>query len=140
MRHLLIVVPIVVLSLLSCGSPTAPSPTVQGAPVASALLAPGRWSTGSACMNVTESMADLHAGCWHGRFARPRLSGGSFTIEGTYRFEAGPEKDETGANARFIGSITGDTLTLRVERADPSSQPLTYVLELGEGSCQPLCV
>lgn len=143
MRHLHVVV---VLALLGCGgSPTAPLPAQQqqgpGVPHAAPMLATGRWSTGSACMNVTESTVDFYAGCWHGQFNRPQIVADAFTIEGTYQFEAGPTRDESGSNARFVGSLSGETLTLRVERSTPAinEQPLTYVLELGEGTCQRLC-
>ena len=137
MRRRLLVAPLALLALVACSSPTAPA---ANAPVAPATLAQGRWGAGTTCLNVTESLADLHAGCWHGQFATPRLTDGAFSVEGTFRFEAGPARDETGPPARFVGTVNGTTLTLRVERADPSVQPVTFILELGEGTCQQLCV
>jgi len=91
---------------------------------------------------VTEAVADLYSGCWHGHFTRPRISNGKFTADGTYRFEAGPVTNENGQSARFTGSITGGTLTLKVERTDPSTQaqPVTFEMTLGEGRCTQLCV
>jgi hypothetical protein len=131
MRHTVVAAALLVLILGCGGSPTSPSSGVQGVPIESPVLA--------ACLNVTEAAVDLYAGCWHGRFARPQLVNGAFSIDGTFRFEAGPVKDES-INARFTGSVTGDTLTLNVQPTDPSSQPVTYVMGLGEGRCLQLCV
>jgi hypothetical protein len=103
------------------------------------VLAAGQWSTGAGCLNVTDATVDLYAGCWHGRFARPQLVNGAFSMDGTFRFEAGPVKDES-VNARFTGSVTGDTMTLNVQRTDPSIQAVTYEMKLGEGRCTQLCV
>ena len=137
MRHVFLVVLGFLLAGCS-GSPTAPAATGVRAEV---LLATGRWSAGPACLSVTESAVDLYDGCWHGQFGRPRVgSDGTFSADGTYRFEAGPVRDETGQTARFSGSVSGDTLALTVERTDKSIPPVSYTVSLsGPGECVPLC-
>jgi hypothetical protein len=130
---------LLVLALAGCnGSPTAPRvATTNETPP---QLASGVWSSGPACLNVTDAGVDLYSGCWHGRFSRPSVdSEGRFTAEGTYRFEAGPVKDETGQAARFTGQITGDTLTLTVERSDRTVPAATFAVTRGEGICTRLC-
>lgn len=136
MRHILVVA----LFLAGChGGPTAPGVSVHDE---TSPLQSGRWSSGPACLTVTESAADLYSGCWHGHFARPRISSdGKFTVEGTYQFEAGPVTNETGYAARFVGSISGETLTLTVERTDKSIPAQSFSVTLsGEGNCPQLCV
>jgi hypothetical protein len=137
MRHVCWVVFGVLLAGCS-GGPTAPQPNAAQAEV---LLAVGRWSSGPACLSVTESSVDIYSGCWHGQFKRPQVgSDGTFSGEGTYRFEAGPVRDETGQTALFSGSISGDTLTLTVVRTDKSISAVSYALSpSGEGECVPLC-
>jgi hypothetical protein len=138
MRHVFLVVLSFLLAGCS-GSPTAPAATAVRT---EALLATGRWSSGPACLSVTESAADLYFGCWHGQFTRPSVgTDGTFSAEGTYRFEAGPVRDETGQTARFTGSISGETLTLAVDRTDQSIPRSTFAVVLsGSGTCTQLCL
>ena len=138
MRHILLVALCVALLGGCNGSPTAPA---ASAVHAETMLTAGRWSSGPACLNVTESSCDLYAGCWHGQFSRPRMNAdGTFTIEGTYRYEAGPVTNETGQTARFSGSISGETLTLTVERTDQTVPRTSYAVVLGgSDTCVPLC-
>jgi len=141
MRHTSFVALAILASVLAgChGSPTTPGVSIHDE---TSPLQSGRWSSGPACLTVTESAADLYSGCWHGHFARPRVSSdGKFTVEGTYRFEAGPVTNETGYAARFVGSMSGETLNLTVERTDQSIPPVSFAVTLsGEGNCAQLCL
>ena len=139
-QRLMVVLCSVRLPLGGChGTPT--SPTVSAVQTEQFLQA-GRWAAGPGCLTVSDTSCDLFAGCWHGTFPRPRVSdGGSFTAEGTYQFEAGPVRDESGQAARFSGSVSGDELTLTVERDDRSVPATSFVIRYdGPGQCTQLCL
>lgn len=141
MRKLLFVTFSIASLLLACNDSSNPTAPRQALP-----LEAGQWTGGSgenACMSVAGTECDLFVGCMHGRFPRPSIGGdGSFAVNGTYRSEVGPVTNETGAVARFSGSISGSTMTLRVERTDQSSPPATFTLELtgSSGHCPQLCL
>ena len=129
------------LLLATCGgSPTDPTPnpinTLGGE---TTTLAVGRWSGENVCLSVEGADAQLISGCWRGHFGKPTVqSNGTFSIDGTYRFEAGPTTNES-ANAHYTGKIASTTLTLTVQPA--SGSPVTYEVTLtGSGSCPSLCV
>ena len=132
------------LLLATCGgSPTDPTHnpiTTLGGDTKT--LETGRWSGpgNSACLSVEPAECQLLVGCWRGHFAKPTVqSNGTFSVDGTFRFEAGPTTDQTPPPAHFTGSISGTTLTLTVQPATGS--PQTYDLTLvGSGSCPSLCV
>jgi hypothetical protein len=132
------------LLLATCGgSPTDPTHnTVTTLGGDTRTLEAGRWSGNgnSACLSVEPAECQLLAGCWRGHFAKPTVqSNGTFSVDGTFRFEAGPTTDENPPAAHFTGSISGTTLTLTVQPA--TGAPLTYELTLvGSGSCPSLCV
>lgn len=131
------------LPLATCGSgPTAPAdPPIATLGSDNRTLEPGRWSGGGGtCLSVESAECQLFAGCWRGRFAKPTVNAdGTFSVDGTFRFEAGPEKDENPPPARFTGAISGSTLTLTVQPA--SGQPVAYELTFaGSGSCPRLCL
>jgi hypothetical protein len=129
------------LLLATCGgSPTDPTPNINthgGGETAS--LAVGRWSGENVCVSVEGADVYLISGCMRGHFAKPTVqSNGTFTIDGTYRFEGGPTTNET-TNAHFTGKIAGTTLTLTVQPAGGSSVMYEVTLA-GSGSCPSLCV
>jgi len=131
--------PLLIACLLAtCGSPTDPvSVTTSGG---ATTLAAGRWSGRTACLSVEGTEAHLIAGCLHGRFARPvLLPDGTFSVDGTWRFEAGPVTQDNPPPAHFTGSLTGTTLTLKVQPM--TGALLTFEVTLdGTDPCPTLCV
>jgi len=121
--------------LVSCnGSPTDPDGSPRDLPL-------GRYSNDTSCVSIAQSECDLVAGCWHGRFTRPTIASGRFSVSGTYRLEAGPVSTDPPPPATFSGTIAGTTLTITVERTDKSIPPATYVVTLaGAGNCPQLCL
>ena len=147
MRHaILFIVSIAAVLATGCdhSSPTDPiQGQAPGQPAASLTM--GRWSAeaeGTACLTVEQAQASLIAGCWRGRFARPSIGAdGTFSAEGTFRFEAGPSTDTPAPAAQFTGAISGTTLTLTVQQKGSPNPPVTFSLTFsGEGTCSPLCV
>ena len=125
---------IIVLGLLACAC--------DAAPAAPTSLPNGRWSGGGACLSVADGTCDFVAGCGHGQFAAPALrSDGTFTVEGTFRIEAGPVSIEPPPPATFSGVLSGDTLTLTVAPSG-AAPPATYELRLtnAPGRCTVPCV
>jgi hypothetical protein len=104
-------------------------------------LATGRWTGDGACLSVTDTECNLAVGCGHGRFPRPIIGAdGTFTVDGTYRIEAGPISIEPAPPARFSGVVTGSHLTLRVMPSGslpPASYSMTPTLG---GTCPIPCV
>lgn len=149
MRHaILLTAAIAVVLLAGCdhSNPTEPV-QAQGVTEPRALMSLGRWSgDGSgACLTVENAQANLIAGCWRGRFSRPSIGAdGTFSAEGTFRFEAGPSRDDPAPPAHFTGSISGSSLTLTVQQTGQSSSnnaPVSFALTFsGEGTCSPLCL
>ncbi|PYQ29054.1 MAG: hypothetical protein DMF56_12295 [Acidobacteria bacterium] len=129
------------LLIATCGgSPTDPTSNpinTLGGDIPT--LAAGRWSGENVCLSVEGADVQLQSGCWRGHFAKPTVqSNGTFSIDGTYRFEAGPTTNE-GPNAHYSGKIVGNALTLTVQPTGGS--PVTYDVTLaGSGSCPSLCV
>jgi hypothetical protein len=147
MRHgFLFTVAIAASLLAGCNNSSPTAPLLQATEPARGTLAMGRWSSeGSACMTVAQTESSLIAGCWRGRFPTPSLrTDGTFDVDGTFRFEAGPSQDTPGAPAHFSGRIDGTTLTLTVQQTTPSAAPATpvsFALTFnGDGACSPLCV
>jgi len=115
-------------------SPTEPRDTT---------LAVGRWVGDGACLSVAQDGCDLVVGCGHGRFPVPAIrADGTFTVDGTYRIEAGPVSVNPPPAAMFSGTVGGQTLTLNVIPSDPSLRPASYVMQLtnASGRCSVPCV
>lgn len=113
------------------------------APSAPTSLPDGRWTGGGACLSVAAPACDFVAGCGHGQFAAPALRGdGTFSVEGTYRIEAGPIGIEPAPPATFSGVLTGGTLTLTVVPRAGGPPPATYELRMtgASGRCPVPCV
>jgi hypothetical protein len=103
----------------------------------------GRWTNGSACLSATDQGCDLVVGCGHGQFSKPTVhADGSFSVEGTYRIEAGPVSVNPAPPASFSGTISGNALSIIVTPSDPTLQPASYVLSLTSGTarCTVPCV
>lgn len=130
------------LLLATCGgSPTDPTRNpVNTLGGETKTLETGKWSGENVCLSVESAECQLLSGCWRGHFAKPTIqSNGTFSIDGTFRFEAGPTTNENPPAAHYTGSISGNTLTLTVQPA--TGAPLTYQVTLtGSGSCPSLCV
>jgi hypothetical protein len=143
MRHALLFT-VAIATLLGCsgGTPTSP---IQAAQPAQVALAVGRWtSEGSACLSVASTESSLISGCWRGRFSTPVVrADGTFDVDGTFQFEAGPSRDTAGAPAHFSGTVNGTTLNLTVRQtaASATATPVSFAFTFGgEGHCEPLCV
>jgi hypothetical protein len=118
------------------------SSACAGTPSSPSALPDGRWSGDGACLTVAQE-CDFVAGCGHGRFPPPVVDRtGAFTVEGTYRIEAGPIGIEPAPPATFAGVLAGDTLTLIVTPRDPAQRRAVYTLRLTNagGRCSVPCV
>jgi hypothetical protein len=125
--------------LAACSADTPAQP-------AGATLLAGTW-TGDGCLSVAADGCDLVVGCGHGRFPVPVVGAdGTFTVEGTYRVEAGPVSISPAPPATFSGVLKGQTLTLAVRPHDASGLPtanaLQFVLQFkgAGGGCVSACV
>src|SRR6516225_8352323 len=95
---------LVCILLWACSADTPAQP-------AGATLLAGTW-TGDGCLSVAADGCDLVVGCSHGRFPVPVVGAdGTFTVEGTYRVEAGPVSISPAPPATFSGVLKGQTLT-----------------------------
>jgi len=150
MRYAIFLTATIAVALLAgCDHSNPTEPTqAQGVTEPRALMSLGRWSTESsngACLTVEDTQVTLIAGCWRGRFSRPSIGAdGTFSAEGTFRFEAGPSRDDPAPPAHFTGAISGTSLTLNIQRTGQSGSsdaPVSFALTFsGEGTCSPLCV
>lgn len=130
---------LLVLTLIAChGSPT--EPRVRA-------IAEGLWTGGGACLRVPSAnqfprTAMLIAGCWKGTFPTPDVrDDGTFEVEGTFRFEAGPVSNDPPPPAHYSGVLTNTTLTLTVTPTGPAAQRTTFRLHPDpNGSCGPACL
>lgn len=130
---------VLLFTLLGCnGSPS--EPRALG-------IAGGRWSDGSACLNVAgenefPKICRLTAGCGQGQFIKPDVrSDGTFDADGTYGIVAGPTRQDPLPPAHFKGSLTNTTLTLTVVPSSSSIPPATYTLHMAGGeTCPNRCV
>jgi hypothetical protein len=127
----------VLLGACSAGTPAAPAAT---------MLSAGVW-TGDGCLSVTGDGCELIVGCGHGRFPMPPIGAdGTFSVEGTYRIEAGPVSTDLAPPATFSGVVKGQTMTLVVTPRDSSGRPapnsLQFVLQFNNssGRCVAACV
>jgi hypothetical protein len=130
---------VVAAPLIAIGSACARTPSEPNT-----SLPVGRWSTAAgACLTVSDDQCDLVAGCGHGRFPPPALSGdGTFTVAGTYRVEVGPISIDPPPPATFSGVLSDGTLTLTVMPSEPRVSPGTLVFRLtnGSGRCAVPCL
>ena len=96
------------------GSPPAPGAT---------SLAVGTWGGENAGVVVGDTVAHVHVGCTFGDFPVPaRLdAAGRFTVPGRYVLRAFPIVLGPTLPARFMGSVAGDVLTLRVAVDDTTA-------------------
>lgn len=141
MRHAVLFTVAIAALLGSCSGDTPTSP-ITAAPAQQVALAVGQWSSEeSVCLTVTQQESSLFSGCGRGRFPTPAIrSDGTFDIDGTFRFEAGPTLDTPAAPAHFSGRINGTTLNLTVQQTGTSAPPESFALKFaGEGTCSPLC-
>jgi hypothetical protein len=125
------------ISMIAChGSPTEPR---------ALAIADGRWTGDGACLlvrnaNVLPHTTTLIAGCGHGEFPTPDIrSDGTFDVDGTFRIEAGPVRDEPPPPAHYSGSLTNTTLTLRVVPEGGSATTFRFHMD-ASGTCAPLCL
>ena len=130
---------LICLLLGACSAETPAQP-------AATMLSAGVWS-GDGCLSVAGDGCDLVVGCGHGRFPAPVVGAdGTFSVEGTYRVEAGPISTDPAPPATFSGVVKGQTLTLTVTPRDSSGRPapnsLHFILQFssGSGRCVTACV
>lgn len=126
-----------VACLLCCaacgGAPTEPRDA----------LAAGLWAGDGGCLAVNGQICDLAVGCGHGQFPRPTVrADGTFTVDGSYRIEAGPITIDPPPPAKFSGVVTGGKMVLTVVPSGTSLPPASYTLQLskGFGTCPVRCL
>ena len=111
------------------------TPTAVAEP---AVLTPGRWAGGGACVTVTATTVTFVAGCIGGTFPLPQLSAdGHFEVDGTFTF-GGPVPANP-PPAHYSGVVQGNTLTLRGVSGDRTFGPLTVHFS-DPTPCGPLCL
>ena len=139
MRSRRAAVAVICLLLGACSAETPAQP-------AATMLSAGTW-TGDGCLSVAADGCDLVVGCGHGRFPAPVVGAdGTFSVEGTYRVEAGPVSISPAPPATFSGVLKGQTLTLTVTPHDasglPTSNALQFMLQFKGtgGGCVSACV
>lgn len=142
MRQVISIAVCLAFLLAGCGQSSPTAPDSFGAPSAVTSLALRQWgSSERACLTVEDHESTLLSGCWRGRFPTPTVSNGTFVVDGTFRFEAGPTPDTPAPPARFQGTVSGTTLSLTVQQLNSTQPPVTLSLEFhGEGSCVSMCV
>jgi hypothetical protein len=120
---------VVALSATCGGGPTAPQ---------SQRVASGQWGGQHVGMDVTDTGAQLEFDCAHGRIDEPLTLGesGRFEAKGTYTPERpGPrrEDDDKGRAVRYVGRVTGKSMTLSIEGADGSTDTIaSFTLDHGK--------
>ena len=101
----------------------------------------GRWTGDGACLSVTDTGCSLAVGCGHGQFPRPIVGAdGTFTVDGTYRIEAGPVSIEPAPPAHFSGVMTGSRLTLSVIPSGSLPPAFYAITPTMTGACPIPCV
>jgi hypothetical protein len=124
MRHRLLYVRLGALALAASCSGAVATPS-DGAPLV------GEWNGLHASLTLTESGGSIQYDCAHGGLRAPvePNTNGQFTVAGVhFRDHGGPVRigeipDST--PARYVGSVSGDQLTLRVLIGQDTLGPFT---------------
>jgi hypothetical protein len=101
------------------------------------LLPAGDWGGDHVRMTVSASGAELDFDCASGKIAAPIAldAKGNFDVMGEYHAEhAGPirrDEDQSTANARFQGKLSGDHLTLTITLLEGGTSVGDFALEKG---------
>lgn len=116
---------IVIVAAAACNT-TSPDP----------LVLSGTWGGDHALLTITDSRASIEFDCAHGELPVPiAISRGTFDVTGEYIQEhGGPiRSDEIAVRvpARYSGTVSGRTMTLRVSLAGAAQDLGTYNLTLG---------
>ncbi len=114
------------LVVAACMSATGPGPVVMN----------GTWGGDHALLTITATSAELEFDCAHGAMPAPiTLDRGAFDVAGDYVQEhGGPIRTDENAPrqpARYSGTVSGRTMTLRVRLTDTAQDLGTYSLTLG---------
>ncbi len=115
-------------------------------PPISTSIPKGAWGSENLSMNVQSSAITLQYSCASGSINQPVVvdAQGNFTASGTYTQQRGgpAQQDETLPTypVRYIGHISGNSMTLTVSRTDVSQDFGTYQLQYGQTGNVPLCV
>jgi hypothetical protein len=118
---------VALLALALSGGPTPP---------AKSPLPEGAWGGAHVALTVTANGGDLEFDCAHGRLDEPIApdATGQFEARGVYVQErAGPVRpdDLAGKKARYVGRISGDSMTLSVSVEGIDTEIGPYTLERG---------
>ena len=100
-------------AVAACGSNASPAP-------ASGALAAGTWGGENAGVIVGDTTVHVHVGCTYGDFPAPVAldRDGRFDVAGRYVLRAFPVAVGPPLPARFVGSVDGALLTIRVAVTD----------------------
>jgi hypothetical protein len=103
------------LFAVACGSPTEPA----------IPLTRGWWTSGNGWgLRVDTAAVSVFSGCGHGEFPTPQLGrAGSFDVDGTFAISVGPPPlpGNVDPPARFLGTVSGTQLTIRIEQRNGTS-------------------
>jgi hypothetical protein len=98
----------------------------------------GQWGAMGIAMEVTESGARIEYDCAHGTIDQPLVldAEGRLDVKGLHYLEHGgpvrQDEESRGVPVRYVGQVTGDTLTLTV-KPDGSDAPIgNYQLVRGK--------
>jgi hypothetical protein len=98
----------------------------------------GMWGGKHIALEVTERAATVEYDCAHGSINEPMVvdGEGNFAVKGDYIAERrGPQRVGESSNARparYIGSVSGRTMTLKVVLTDKEKEIGTFTLTHGQ--------
>ncbi len=118
-------------ALLALALSATPTPSSTGP------LPEGAWGGAHAALTVTAKGGELEFDCAHGALDAPIApdAAGRFEARGVYVPErAGPVRadDLVGKKARYVGRISGDTMTLSISVEGSDAEIGPYALERGK--------
>lgn len=126
-------------ALLACWSPSVSDAGrgIVSPPIAeSRRLTPGVWGGDHIRMEIDRDRARLEYDCATGTIDQPIVldASGKFTVKGSYGPEHhGPRRDgqTASARARYVGRVTGETMTLTVTLEAGAQQVGRFTLKRG---------
>ena len=119
-------------------------PACTSTPIFPGGLVTGTWGGNNAGLQATDSAAHVHIGCTYGDIHQAIVENqsGGFDVPGEQDITAYPVDRGVFHPARFVGSISGNTMTLTVTLTDTSVTLgpvlLTYGKQPVMGPC-PIC-
>jgi hypothetical protein len=102
--------------------------------VAVAVCQTTTWGGDHVRLDVTKTGADLDFDCAHGTITGAIPETGTFKLKGTFTPErSGPARDDAPRDvpATYAGTITQDSMALRIEVDGNTKDALTYMLSRG---------